>query len=118
MAKFLFVLGTGMENPSKGTRCLQIAGIAREEGHEVSVFLLDDGVIFAKKGMTENIVAPTGDDMQTHMEKLQTLKVPFYVCTPCAKARQISESDFIENARLSTAKQLIALAVDSKVFSF
>ncbi len=118
MAKFLFVLGTGMENPSKGTRCMQVAGIAREEGHEVNIFLLDDGVIFARKGMAENIVAPTGDDMQTHLEKLRIHKVPFYVCTPCAKARQISESDFIENAQMSTAKQLISLSLDAQVFSF
>jgi predicted peroxiredoxin len=78
MAKFLFVLATGTENPARGTRCLQLAGVAQEEGHEVHVFFVDDGVTFARKGASENIVAPTGDDMETHMEKLIAAKVPFY----------------------------------------
>jgi len=78
MARFLFVLGTGMDNPSKGTRCLQLASVAQEQGHEVHVFLVDDGVIYAKKGMAENIVAATGDEMLDHMEKLIAAKVPFY----------------------------------------
>jgi predicted peroxiredoxin len=79
MAKFLFVLATGTENPARGTRCMQLASVASEEGHEVHVFFVDDGVAFARKGSSENIVAPTGDDMETHMEKLQRAHVPFYV---------------------------------------
>ncbi len=78
MASFLFVLGTGPENPSNATRCMQLASVALEEGHEVNVFLVDNGVFFARKGMMENIVAPTGDEMQDHAEKLVMAKVPFY----------------------------------------
>ena len=78
MAKFLFVLATGTENPARGTRCMQLASVAKEEGHEVHVFLVDDGVAFAKKGASENVVAVTGDDMDTHMEKLKQARVPFY----------------------------------------
>jgi len=79
MAKFLFVLATGSENPARGTRCFQLAAVAKEEGHEVDVFLVDDGVWFAKKGAAENIVAPTGDDMETHLTKLTAAKVPIHV---------------------------------------
>lgn len=79
MAKFLFVLSRGLEDPTRSTRCLQLAQIARQEGHEVHVFLVDDGVIFARKGMTENVVAPTGDEMHKYMEFLIQGKVPFYV---------------------------------------
>ena len=78
MAKFLFVLATGTENPARGTRCFQLAAVAKEEGHEVHVFFVDDGVAFARKGACENIVAPTGDDMETHLTKLVAAKVPFY----------------------------------------
>jgi predicted peroxiredoxin len=118
MAKFLFVLATGTENPARATRCGQLAAAATEDGHEVHVFLLDDAVVFARKGGTENIVAPTGDDMETHMEKLRRANVPFYVCTPCAKARHVNEGDLFEGAKLATAKMLIALAAESKVFNF
>ena len=52
--------------------------VALEEGHEVNVFFVDNGVFLAKKGMMENIVAPTGDGMEEHAEKLVLAKVPFY----------------------------------------
>ncbi len=67
-----------MEDPSSATRCMQLAHIAKQEGHDVSVFLVDHGVIFAKKGMSENIVAATGDEMSTYMEFLTQGEVPLY----------------------------------------
>ncbi len=79
MAKFVFVLTTGTENPSKGVRCMQLAAVAKEEGHEVTVFLTDDAVVYGKEGMADNIVATTGDDMNTHVEKLTRAHVPFYI---------------------------------------
>jgi predicted peroxiredoxin len=79
MPKFVFVLTTGTENPSKGVRCMQLAAIAKEEGHDVNVFLTDDAVFYGKQGMADNIVATTGDDMNTHLEKLARAQVPFYV---------------------------------------
>lgn len=79
MAKFLFVLSRGLEDPTRATRCMQFAHIARTEGHEVSVFLVDDGVVYGKKGSAENVVAPTGDEMNTYMDFLVQGGVPFYV---------------------------------------
>jgi predicted peroxiredoxin len=97
---------------------MQLASVALEEGHEVNVFFVDNGVFFAKKGMMENIVAPTGDAMEEHAEKLVIAKVPFYAWTPCVKARQVGEADLMEGAQFGTAKKLIALAAESKVFNF
>ncbi len=79
MSKFLFVLTRGLEDPSRATRCMQLAHIAKQEGHEVTIFLTDDGVIYGKKGMAENVVAATGDDMNTYMEMLERSQVPINV---------------------------------------
>jgi predicted peroxiredoxin len=79
MVKFLFVLTRGLEDTSRSTRCLQLAKLAQEAGHDVHVFLTDDGVIYAKTGMAENIVAATGDEMNMYLEALVQAKVPFYV---------------------------------------
>ena len=67
-----------MPKSANATRCMQLASVAVEEGHEVNVFFVDDGVFFARKGMMENIVAPTGDTMEEHAEKLVMAKIPFY----------------------------------------
>jgi sulfur relay (sulfurtransferase) complex TusBCD TusD component (DsrE family) len=50
MAKFLFILGSGLANSNSPTRCVQFAQVAHQEGHEVSIFLIDEGVIFARIG--------------------------------------------------------------------
>ena len=85
MARFLFILGSGLGNSDSPTRCVQFAQVAHQEGHDVSIFLIDEGVIFARKGITENVVAPTGEEMNVAMEYLLRRKFPIYVCTPCAE---------------------------------
>jgi predicted peroxiredoxin len=79
VSKFLFVLTRGTEDPSRACRCMQLASIAQQGGHETHVFLTDDAVYFGKSGMCDNVVAPTGDEMMSHMEQLVQAKVPFYV---------------------------------------
>jgi tRNA 2-thiouridine synthesizing protein D len=53
-----------------------------------------------------------------HLEYPVKEKVPILVCTPCANARQLDPEEFVNSARLDTAKTLIALAAESKVFTF
>jgi sulfur relay (sulfurtransferase) complex TusBCD TusD component (DsrE family) len=118
VAKFLFILGSGLANSNSPTRCVQFAQVAHQEGHEVSIFLIDEGVIFARKGITENVVAPTGEEMNVAIEYLLREKVPIYVCTPCARARGITEDVLLDGAQYAVAKKLIELAVESIVFNF
>ncbi len=118
MAKFLFVLGSGLSNANSPTRCFQFAQIAHQEGHEVNVFLIDEGVVFGKKGMTQNVVAPTGEEMDAAMQYVLNNKIPLYVCTPCAKARGITEEILVEGAQYGTGKILIGIAANSQVFNF
>jgi predicted peroxiredoxin len=79
MAKFLFVLTRGLEDPTRVTRAFQLAKVAKEKGNEVNIFLTDDAVIFAKSGMIDNVVAPTGDEAGTHFFYLVEKKVPIFV---------------------------------------
>jgi sulfur relay (sulfurtransferase) complex TusBCD TusD component (DsrE family) len=63
-------------------------------------------------------VAPTGEEMNIAMEYLLREKIPIYVCTPCAKARGITEDVLLDGAQYAVAKKLIELAAESKVFNF
>jgi len=118
MAKFLFVLTRGMDDPVRATRCIHLAKVAKEGGHEVNVFLVDDGVMVAKIGMVDNMKSPTGDELKVLLDYLIKAQVPIMVCTPCANARHMGQEDIVESARFETAKVLISLAADSKVFTF
>ena len=91
--------------------------MTHKEGKKVTLFLLDDAVFLVKEGLLEHVKAATGDSADDLMTYLQAHEVPVLACTPCAKARQISEADLIEGARMGTAVELIHLACDAVVIS-
>ena len=79
MGQFLFVLTRGLEDPTRVTRTFQLAKVAKEKGNEVNIFLTDDAVFLARKGMNDYIKAPTGDEAATYFSYLLENKVPIYV---------------------------------------
>ena len=113
----LITLSCGTDNPNRATRAAFFAMVAHKEGKHVTLFLLDDGVFIAKKGMAEHIKAATGDSCDDHLSYLQAHNVPILVCTPCAKTRQIEEQDLIDGARMATGAEMIGLACDAAVIS-
>lgn len=113
----LVVLSCGTDNPNRATRAVFFAMVAHKQGKNVTLFLLDDGVMIAKKGVADHIKAATGDSCDDHLSYLQAHEVPILACTPCAKARQIAEEDLIEGARMGIGAEMIDLACDSAVIS-
>jgi uncharacterized protein involved in oxidation of intracellular sulfur len=113
----LVVLSCGTDNPNRSTRAIHLAATAQKQGKNATLFLLDEAVYLAKKGVIDNLRAATGDIAQDHLTHLQEFHVPIVVCTPCAKARQIEERDLVEGARLGTAVELIEKACSSTVIS-
>ena len=118
MAKFLFVLSRGLEDPTRVVRCLQLAKIAADKGHETVLFLVDDAAVIARVGALDNVKAPTGDEAGGYLDFLIEKGVPIMVCTPCANARFLDPEEFVKGAKLETGMTLIDLAAESRVFSF
>ena len=79
MGKFLFAMTRGVEDPTRVTRALQLAKVAKEQGHDVNVFLTDDAVVIAKPGMVDQVKAPTGDEAKPYLDFLIDKEVPIYV---------------------------------------
>ena len=113
----LVILSCGTDNPNRATRAVFFAMVAHKEGKNVTLFLLDDGVFIAKKGVAEHIKAATGDSCDDHLTYLQGHGVPILACTPCAKARQIEVEDLIEGARMGTGAEMVHLACAAAVIS-
>ncbi len=107
----------GTDNPNRSTRAIHLATVAQKEGKNVSLFLLDEAVYLAKKGVIANLRAATGDIADDLMAHLQAHEVPILVCTPCAKSRLLEESDLIDGARYATAMELIDLSCNGSVIS-
>jgi predicted peroxiredoxin len=113
----LVILSCGTDNPNRATRAVFLASVAHKEGRNVTLFLLDDGVFIAKKGIAANVKAATGDACDDHLTYLQTHGVPILACTPCVKARQFDETELVDGARLATGVELVHLAGDAAVIS-
>lgn len=75
----MFVLTRGLEDPTRVTRTLQLAKVAKENGNEVNIFLTDDAVLLAKPGISDHIKTPTGDEANDYFPYLLENKVPIYV---------------------------------------
>ncbi len=113
----LIILSCGTDNPNRSTRAIHLAKVAKESGKNVAVFLLDEAVYIAKKGIADHLKAATGDIADDLLAYLQEYEVPIYACTPCAKSRQITEDDLIKGAKMGTAVQMIEMACKSTVIS-
>lgn len=113
----VITLACGTDNPNRATRAVHLATVAHKEGKNVTLFLLDEAVYIAKHGLADNLRAATGDVADDLIAYLQAHEVPILTCTPCAKARRITEDDLIEGARMATAAELIQLACDATVIS-
>lgn len=113
----VIILSCGTDNPNRSTRAIHLATIAHKEGKKTTLFLLDEGVYIAKKGLADHLRAATGDVADDLIAYLQAHDVPILVCTPCAKARRIEASDLIEGSRLATAAELIHLSCNAAVIS-
>ncbi|MFC1840001.1 DsrE family protein [Thermodesulfobacteriota bacterium] len=113
----VIALSCGTNDTNRATRAIMLATVAHKEGKNTRLFLLDEGVYLAKKGIITHVKAATGDMADDHLAYLQAHEVPILVCTPCAKARQIKEEDFIEGARMATAPEFINMCCDAAVIS-
>ncbi len=113
----VIVLSCGTDNPNRSTRAIHLATIAHKEGKQTTLFLLDEGVYVAKRGLADHLRAATGDVADDLIAYLQAHDVPILVCTPCAKTRRITEADLIEGARLATAAELIQMSCQATVIS-
>lgn len=80
MSKMLFVISNGFEKAGRATRAFQFAKVAREKGHEVKVFLVDDAIHWAQFGMAEGVRASTGEEMKPFIDYLVQKNTEIIAC--------------------------------------
>ncbi len=116
MPEYLFILHT--DDNEKATRCFQFAKIAHEKSSAVTIFLIDDGVLWADKSKDGSIKTTTGDCPADYLPYLIENNVTACICTPCAKGRGLKETDFHKSMHLDTGGTLIDIAATASVFNF
>lgn len=74
MARYLFILGR--DDNEAATRCFQFAKVAKDKNHEVEMFLIDGGVIWADKNRDLTQKTVTGDSPADYLPDLVEKEVP------------------------------------------
>jgi len=77
VANFLFVLS--QDDNEKATRCFQFAKIAHSKGHDVNIFLIDGGVLWANNERDLTQKTGTGDCPNDYFPYLVEKEIPFGV---------------------------------------
>ena len=116
MANFLFVLS--QDDNEKATRCFQFAKVAHAKGHQVNLFFIDGGVVWADRDKDLSMQTLTGDCPADYLPYLVENEVSVGICTPCARNRELDAANFFTNMQLDTGANLIDMAAEAKVFNF
>lgn len=77
---FSLSLSHGFEKAGRATRAFQFAKVAREKGHDVKVFLVDDAIHWVQLGMAEGIRAATGEEMKPFIDYLMQHDTEIVAC--------------------------------------
>ncbi|MCB2189449.1 MAG: DsrE family protein [Deltaproteobacteria bacterium] len=116
MGNFVFMLSKGGAGPA--TRCFQLAKVAHAQGHQVYVFLVDDGVYWADSSKDMSEKNPNGDCVGDYLPYLVEKEVPIGICPPCGQARKLDEAKFYANMMWDGAPHLLELASQGTVINF
>jgi predicted peroxiredoxin len=93
MARFVIAGSKGTDDPTMATLPFIASKAAQELGHEVTLWLQGEAVVLARKGMVDGVQGVGLPALKVLANAVELLKIPIWVCSACAIARQIDESD-------------------------
>lgn len=97
--QFIAAVSAGTDDPTRATLGMIAAKVAREQGHDVTVWLQGEATHIARKTVYDKIVGHNMPPMKNVVDALVEAGVPFWVCEACGRGRGISEADLLPNAR-------------------
>ncbi len=120
--KFVFILHHSFDRPDKAAGALQLAANMRAFDIELDFFLINEGVMLAKKGFAETITWQKREGFSPISRLLRTLiedfGVRFYVCASCVKPYGLEDAELIENAEVRPGSFLGELLLERDNISF
>ncbi len=95
MATFMISGSRGTDDPTLATLPFMAAKTAREQGHEVVLWLWSEAVTLARKGTADHVVGVNLTPLKDLLAAVQSAQIPIWVCSACAVARQVGASDLV-----------------------
>lgn len=115
MARLLYVLAHSTDEPERSTAALAAAAAAAKHGHDVGLWLTDEGVRIGVQGVVEAIASPGRrgalESLRLLVESGATLHCP----RACFLLREFEEASLRQGARLASHVELAELIADGWV---
>ncbi len=100
MATFIISGSRGTDDPTMATLPLMAAKTAKEQGHDVVLWLWNEAVTLARKGVADHVSGVNLTPLKDLLVAVQAASVPIWVCGACAVARQIGAADLVAGATI------------------
>ena len=114
LMKFLIHIAQGPDNPTRAALAFLVAKSAREEGHEVAIFLAGDGVHLLTEDVLSVLTGLGTGKLSDHYEALEKGGVRFYLSGNSCKARGITEEVLVNKpAEFALPTVLVRLVAES-----
>jgi len=100
MATFIISGSHGTDDPTMATLPFMAAKTAKEEGHDVVLWLWNEAVTLVRKGTADHVHGVNLTPLKDLLVAVQAAGVPIWVCGACAVARQIGGTDLVAGASI------------------
>ena len=111
MSNILIHLATGPENPTRASLALLVAKTAKEDGHDVAVFIAGDGVQLARPATASMTHGIGTGAFGEHWQALAEAGVPIYLSGMSSNARGLEPEQAAEGVEMAKPNKLVELAV-------
>jgi uncharacterized protein involved in oxidation of intracellular sulfur len=96
--KFVIAVTHGTDDPTQATLGMMAAKVARDQGHDVTLWLQGEAAVIANRTVYEKIQGVNMPPMKMVLDALIASGVTLWVCEACAKGRGVGPDNFVDGA--------------------
>ena len=100
MATMIISGSRGTDDTTMATLPFMAAKTAKEQGHDVILWLWNESVTLGRKGTADHVIGVNLTPLKDLLAAVQAAGIPIWVCGACAVARQIGQGDLIAGATI------------------
>ena len=101
MASFIISGSRGTDDPTMATLPFMAAKTAKEQGHDVVLWLWNEAVTLGRKGTADHVQGVNLTPLKDLLAAVQAAGVSIWVCGACAVGRQIGGGDLVAGASIN-----------------
>ncbi|OOC09957.1 MULTISPECIES: DsrE family protein [Thioalkalivibrio] len=96
--RFIVAVTAGTDDPTRATLGMIAAKVAKDQGHDVTVWLQGEAANIANRNVYDKIVGHNMPAMKDIVEDLVDAGVPLWVCEACGRGRDVTPDNFLATA--------------------